>query len=267
MEKEPVRLIIDDALAIIRLDHNDTRNALSQSMIQHIGAALKSCEKRNIRAVYITGTGPAFCSGADVKALVQQLETGGPDALSVYIQSLADSLHNEVIIPIRMLTKPVIAAVNGVAAGAGFSLALACDLRIASSNARFLMAYGNIGATADGGSTYLLPRLLGMGKAIELYTASQPIGAEYAREMGLVEQVVPSDNFERHSLEIAHRMAKNPTVAFGKVKQLLNNSWSQDLESQLKDETTAIGDIAHSTDFQEGIKAFSQKRMPWFQGL
>ena len=267
MESQPVQLIIDDALAIVRLDHHETRNALSQSMIQHIGTTLKSCKNRNIRAVYITGTGPAFCSGADVKAFADQLETGGSDALAAYIRSLADSLHNEVIIPIRMLDKPVIAAVNGVAAGAGFSLALACDLRIASSNARFLMAYGNIGATADGGSTYLLPRLLGMGKAIELYTASQPIGAEYARELGLVEQVIPSENFERHSLEIAHRLAKNPTLAFGKVKQLLNNSWSQDLESQLKSETNTIGEIAHSADFQEGIKAFTQKRMPWFQGL
>ncbi|MBO54212.1 MAG: hypothetical protein CL886_00980 [Dehalococcoidia bacterium] len=267
MEHQLAKLIVDDTLAIIRLDNHGTRNALSQAMIEHIGAALKSCDHRNIRAVYITGTGPAFCSGADVNALVEQLETGGPERLSTYIRSLADSLHNEVIIPIRTLDKPVIAAVNGVAAGAGFSLALACDLRIASSSARFLMAYGNIGATADGGSTYLLPRLVGMGKAIELYTASQPVGAEYARELGLVEQVVPSDNFERHSLEIAHKLAKNPTVAFGKVKQLLNNSWGQNLESQLKDETTAIGDIAHSTDFQEGIKAFNQKRMPWFQGM
>ncbi|GIS83296.1 MAG: hypothetical protein CM1200mP15_19280 [Dehalococcoidia bacterium] len=182
------------------------------------------------------------------------------------IYGLLRALHNEFIIPIRMLDKPVMLR-KGVAAGAGFSLALACDLRIASSNARFLMAYGNIGATADGGSTYLLPRLLGMGKAIELYTASQPIGAEYARELGLVEQVIPSENFERHSLEIAHRLAKNPTLAYGKVKQLLNNSWSQDLESQLKAETNAIGEIAHSADFQEGIKAFTQKRMPWFQGL
>ena len=103
MESQPVQLIIDDALAIVRLDHHETRNALSQSMIQHIGTTLKSCENRNIRAVYITGTGPAFCSGADIKAFADQLETGGSDALAAYIRSLADSLHNEVIIPIRML--------------------------------------------------------------------------------------------------------------------------------------------------------------------
>ena len=262
-----ISLTKDDGLAIIRLNRPETRNALSDMMVKEFGAALRTCESQQIRAVYITGTGSAFCSGADVKGFAEHLEQGGPEGIAAHIQSLATQLHQEVILQIRSLGKPVIAAVNGVAAGAGFSLALACDLRLASNNARFLMAYANIGATADGGSSYLLPRLIGIGKAMELYTASQPVGAQYAKELGLVEQVIPSENFERHSLEIATRIAKGPTLAYAKVKQLFNNSWNNDLESQLNEETVAMTEITASRDFQEGVKAFTQKRIPWFEGL
>ena len=186
--------------------------------------------------------------------------------MSRHISGLADALHREVIIAIRRLEKPVVAAINGVAAGAGFSLALACDLRVASSSSRFIMAYANIGCTADGGSTFMLPRLVGAGKAMEIYMASQPIGAEYALELGLVNQVCPTDNFDRHALETATRLAQGPTVAYGRVKALFDRSWENDLESQLAAETEAISNITATGDFQEGIRAFTQKRIPWFQG-
>ena len=267
MAAEPVKFTRQGGLAVITLDRPEARNALSPEMVARLGQVLQSCRHREVRAVYITGTGASFCSGADVKDFVQQLERGGPEALSSHLRTLADQLHREVILEIRNLPKPVVAAVNGVAAGAGFSLALACDQRLASNNARFLMAYANIGCTADGGSTYLLPRVVGLGKAMEIFAASQPMGAEYARELGLVDQVIPSDNFERHSLEIATRLAQGPTVAYGRVKALFNRSWDSDLAAQLEAETEAISDIAHTHDFQEGIKAFTQKRLPWFQGM
>ena len=267
MHNSLVSLTQDDTLAIIRLNRPETRNALSHAMVKELGATLKTCESKLIRAVYITGNGPAFCSGADVKEFAEQLEQGGPAAVATHIESLATQLHEDVILQIRSLDKPVIAGVNGVAAGAGFSLAIACDIRLASNNARFLMAYANIGATADGGSSYFLPRLVGIGKALELYTASQPVGAQYAKELGLVEQVIPSENFERHSLEMATRISKGPTLAYAKVKQLFNNSWNNNLQSQLHEETRAITEITATKDFQNGIKAFSQKRSPWFEGI
>ena len=267
-ESQPARVEFTrkDTLAVITLNRPEARNALSPDMVPELGSAIANCARPEIRAVVITGAGGAFCAGADVKNFADALEFEGPEGLSAHLHNLADALHREVILGIRQLEKPVIAAVNGVAAGAGFSLALACDLRVASANARFLMAYAGIGCTADGGSTYMLPRLVGLGKAMEIYLASQPLGAEYARELGLVNQVWPTENFERHYLEMATRLAQGPTIAYGRVKAMFANSWGATLEDQLAVETEAISNIAHTGDFQEGVKAFTQKRQAWFQG-
>jgi 2-(1,2-epoxy-1,2-dihydrophenyl)acetyl-CoA isomerase len=266
MQPETVKLARMGSLAVITVNRPQTRNALTPDMVSALGQAIESCRHRSVRAVLITGTAGAFCAGADVNDLQGHLEAGGGEALAQHLQALAEELHQRVILGIRRLEKPVVAAVNGVAAGAGFSLALACDLRLASSNARFLMAYANIGVSADGGSTYLLPRLVGMGRAMEIYTASQPMSADYARELGLVNQVIPDAIFERHSLEIAARLAQGPTTAYGQVKALFDRSGDSNLESQLDAEASAIGRIALTRDFQEGIRAFTQKRRPWFQG-
>ena len=266
MASERVSFRRQAALGLITLDRPEARNALTPEMIGDMAQALKSCQQPDVRAVLITGSQGAFCAGADVRDFGEQLEEGGPEGLSSHLQTLADSLHRQVIIPIRRLDKPVVAAVNGVAAGAGFSLALACDVRVAASNARFLMAYANIGCTADGGSTFMLPRLVGAGKAMEIYLANQPIGAEYARELGLVNQVFPSESFEQHALETVTRLAQGPTVAYGRVKALFDRSWGSDMETQLDAETTAISEMGLTGDFQEGIRAFNQKRPPWFQG-
>ena len=255
-----------DSLAIITLDRPEARNALSSDMVADLGRAVAECRRPEIRAVLLTGSGGAFCSGADVKEFSDHLAEEGPEGLSRRLRELADNLHRDVIIAIRRLEKPVVAAINGVAAGAGFSLALACDLRVAAADARFIMAYAGIGCTADGGSTYMLPRLVGAGKAMEIYLASQPIGAEYARELGLVNQVCPAENFDRHALETATRLSQGPTLAYGRVKALFDNSWAAGLEQQLDAETEAIANIATTGDFQEGIKAFTLKRPAWFQG-
>ncbi len=261
-----IEVVRKDTLAVITLNRPEARNALSADMVADLGRALADCRRPEIRAVLLTGAGGAFCAGADVKEFNDCLEQKGPEALSRHLHALADTLHREVVIPIRRLAKPVVAAVNGIAAGAGFSLALAGDLRVASADARFIMAYAGIGCTADGGSTYLLPRLVGAGKAMEIYLASQPIGAEYARESGLVNQVYPAENFDRHALETATRLSQGPTIAYGRVKALFNDSWNSGLEQQLAAETEAIAQIAATADFQEGVRAFTQKRPPWFQG-
>ncbi len=266
MTSDQVKFSRQDPLATITLNRPEARNALSPDMIRELASALDSCKNPSVRAVMITGTAGAFCAGADVRNFTEELEEQGPDGLSQHLRKLAGTLHREVVLPIRQLQKPVIAAVNGVAAGFGFSLALACDMRLASSSARFLMAYANIGCTADGGSTYMLPRLVGSGRAMEIYLASQPIGAEYALELGLVSQVFPAEHFDRHAMETATKLAQGPTVAYGRVKALFDLAWDSSLDAQLDSETDAISDIGLTGDFQEGIKAFTQKRQPWFQG-
>ncbi len=254
------------AVGIITLNRPEARNALNPEMFQELGSAIQGCRDPDMRAVIITGSGGSFCAGADVKDFVNQLENSGPEGLHQHLKHLADAFHRHVIIPIRQLDKPVIASIDGVAAGGGLSLALACDLRVASDSARFLMAYGNIGATADGGSTYLLPRLIGTARAMELYLSDQPIGAQRALDLGLLNQVFPTAELERSTLEFAARLAQGPTVAYGRVKALFDSSWDASLAGQLDAETEHISNITMTDDFQEGIKAFAEKRSPRFQG-
>ena len=253
-------------MATITLNRPEARNALNPKMFQELGSAIQGCRDPDMRAVIITGSGGPFCAGADVKDFVNQLGNSGPEGLHEHLKHLADAFHRDVIIPIRQLDKPVIADIDGVAAGGGLSLALACDLRVASDSARFLMAYGNIGATADGGSTYLLPRLIGTARAMELYLSDQPIGAQRALDLGLLNQVFPTAELERSTLEFAARLAQGPTVAYGRVKALFDSSWDASLAGQLDAETEYISNITMTDDFQEGIKAFAEKRSPRFQG-
>ncbi len=255
------------SVATITLNRPEARNSLTPQMISDLGDAIQSCSAGEVRAVLLTGAGDSFCAGADLKGFMEWLENDGPQALSEGIRHVAGSLHERVVLPLLRLKKPVVGAINGVAAGAGFSLMLACDLRIASNGARFLMAYGNIGASADGGSTYLLPRIVGAAKAMELYLASQPLSAESALDIGLVTQLCDKEALAQHSLETAMRLAQGPTVAYGRVKELFLSSWSNTVEDQLDAETQAIADSSLTRDMQEGVKAFTEKRQPWFQGL
>ena len=266
MAGELVNLSSNGAVGIITLNRPEARNALNPKMFQELSSAIQGCRDPDMRAVIITGSGGSFCAGADVKDFVNQLENSGPEGLHEHLKHLADAFHRDIIIPIRQLDKPVIASIDGVAAGGGLSLALACDLRVASDSARFLMAYANIGATADGGSTYLLPRMIGTARAMELYLSDQPIGAQRALDLGLLNQVFPTAELERSTLELAARLAQGPTVAYGRVKALFDSSWDATLAGQLDAETEYISNITMTADFQEGIKAGAEKRSPRFQG-
>ena len=267
MNSDTIQFKKSEGVATITLNRPEARNSLTPQMISDLGDAIQSCSAGEVRAVLLTGAGDAFCAGADLKGLVARLENDGPQALSEEIRQVAGTLHERVVLPLLRLKKPVVGAINGVAAGAGFSLMLACDLRIASSSARFLMAYGNIGATAAGGSTYLRPRIVGAAKAMELYLASQPLSAESALEMGLVTELSDKEPLDQHALETAMKLAQGPTVAYGRVKELFLSSWSSTVEDQLEAETQAFVDISLTRDLQEGVKAFTEKRQPWFQGL
>jgi len=255
-----------DGVGIITMNRPESRNALTLQMVAEMGEAIQACKKQDVRAVLLTGAGGGFCSGADLKFLVETLDGDDPKKVQAYIKALADDLHHKVVLGLRGLEKPVVAGINGVAAGAGFSLTLGCDIRVAASSARFLMAYANIGASADGGSTYLLPRLVGAGRAIELYLASQPLSAQGALEIGLVTQVVEDEALQRHAMEFAVRLAQGPTTAYGRVKALFDASWDNDIATQLDAETATFVDICLTEDFQEGIKAFTERRQARFQG-
>ena len=265
MDQQQLDLRKDGGVATITFNRPESRNSLSSGLLEDFSKALEECMAEDVRAVVITGSGNSFCSGADLRDFTQALEKG-PEELSSRVRVLADQLHRGIVLKIRQLSKPVIASIGGVAAGAGFSLALACDMRIASQDARFFLAYANIGGTADGGSTYYLPRLLGPGLAMEIYLMNQPISAQRALEMGLMHRVVPAGELERHTLEMAQRLASGPTAAYGRVKALMDRSWDSDLASQLDEETRAIGEITLTGDFQEGISAFIEKRAPRFRG-
>ena len=265
MDQENVNTRREGAVATITLNRPEVRNALSLDMVEALGTALEQCRAADVRAVVIAGSGGAFCSGGDVRGFTDAMARGTQE-LSSHMKGLADRFHRSVVLKIRELPKPVIASIGGVAAGGGFSLALACDLRIASRDARFYLAYSNIGATADGGSTYYLPRLVGPGLAMEVYLMNQPISAQRAMEMGLVNRVVPPEELEKHTLETAQRLASGPTLAYGRVKTLMDNAWSTDLAPHLDQEAVALGDIALTSDFQEGITAFVDKRQPRFHG-
>ena len=264
----PTEITFDkmDGVGIITMNRPESRNALTLNMVSEMGEAIEACKRPDVRAVLLTGAGGGFCSGADLKFLLEIQEKGDEKGIQEYITTLANDLHHKVVIGLRRLEKPVVAGINGVAAGAGFSLTLGCDIRVAARGARFLMAYANIGAPADGGSTYLLPRLIGASRAMELYLASQPTSAQAALEMGLVNHVVEDDALHQHAMETAVRLAQGPTAAFARVKVLFDSSWKNDLATQLDAETAAFADICLTADFQEGIKAFTERRQARFQG-
>ncbi len=255
-----------DGVGIITMNRPESRNALTLQMVAEMGEAIQECKRPDVRSVLLTGAGGGFCSGADLKSLVETLDGDDPKKVQEYIKTLADDLHHKVVLGLRGLEKPVVAGINGVAAGAGFSLTLGCDIRVAASSARFLMAYANIGASADGGSTYLLPRLVGAGRAMELYLANQPLSAQGALEIGLVTQVVEDEALHRHAMEFAVRLAQGPTTAYGRVKALFDASWDNDIAAQLDAETATFVDVCLTADFQEGIKAFTERRQARFQG-
>ena len=252
---DKVSLTTEGGVALVTLNAPEARNALTNETIDELSDAFAECRSGAVRAVVLTGSGNAFCSGADLREFYSWLELG-EEEFSARVQAIADRIHTKVIETIRNLPKPVVASVNGVAAGAGAAIALACDFRIASEEARFFLAFANIGATADSGSTYYLPRLVGQAKAMEIYLMKQPMSAQACLEAGLFNRVCAPDKLGEHTMEIAHQLASGPTVAYGRVKALMDRSWTADLHVQLKEEAEMLGASGLTHDFQEGVRAF-----------
>jgi len=213
-----------------------------------------------IRSVVLTGEGPAFHAGGDVKAFVS-----AGDDITNFVDRLVGVFHGFISKMVR-LPKPVIAAVNGTAAGAGFSIAMACDLVLAREDAVFTAAYSRIGATPDGSMTYFLTRQLGSRRAMELYLTNRVLTAQEAREWGLVTEVLPENGFMDAVMDRARMIASGPTMAYGRAKDLFYHSFNNQLETQLELEGVMIREATRTEDFREGTRAFVEKRPANFSG-
>jgi 2-(1,2-epoxy-1,2-dihydrophenyl)acetyl-CoA isomerase len=264
-QSEPAVLLdVTDGVGWITLNRPEAYNALDMDMAERLLDAVIRCdEDENVRALVISGNGPSFCSGGDIRQMMDAVARDGHAA--VFLKTLTVSLH-ETIATMAHMKKPVITAVNGAAAGAGFSLALAGDLVLAADNARFTVAYSAIGLAPDGSSTFTLPRLIGPKRAFELFYTNQPVPANEAKEMGLVNQVFPAAQFIGQTRDFAVNVAKGPTAALGYAKKLLTLSAQSSLETQMEHERLAIAACGRTADFREGADAFFAKRPPKFRG-
>ncbi len=249
-----------EGVCLITLNRPDKLNAFNDELSFQLIDALKEAEKdANVRAVVITGAGRGFCAGQDLQN--RKFSEGRP--------SLSDSIrrrYNPMIIKIRRMEKPVIAAVNGVAAGAGSSLALACDLRVVADNTSFIQSFTKVGLVPDSGATFILPRLLGATKAFELMLSAEKLEAKQAFEMGLINKLVPQEKVLEEAMTWAKHLAKGPSKAFGLTKRAFNAAIFPDLEERLEYEAYMQEIAGRSDDFQEGVTAFLDKRQPVYTG-
>ncbi|MBM3945887.1 MAG: enoyl-CoA hydratase [SAR202 cluster bacterium] len=266
MPDPTVLLDVRDAVATITLNRPQALNSYTLEMADALGDAIARCKDDAVRAVVVTGAGRAFCAGADLREVTRTVAERGEKAATEAVNQLATRIHAMVILPLRRLRKPTIAMVNGAAAGAGAGLALACDLRIASEEARFVLAFSGVGLAMDSGTSYFLPRLIGSGRSAELHFLNEPIDAARALALGLVNAVAPSSELAAKASELAKRLAVGPTAAFARTKDLLETTWTATLQQQLSAETQAITDTAGTADFFEGVGAFSERRIATFRG-
>ena len=259
----PLRTDTHGAVLTLTLDRPDQLNAINAQMGRELADALKAAGRdATVRAIVITGSGRAFCAGQDMRALQELVAQPERPELA----ELLRRDYNALVLQMRRLEKPIVAAVNGVAAGAGMSLALACDLRMASSEASFLQAFVNIGLVPDSGSLYFLPRIVGLAKALELCLLGEPVSAEEALRIGLVSRVVPPDDLPQAAAELAARLAAGAGVAYGLTKRGLNRALDADLPEMLEYEALLQEVAGRTADFREGVTAFAQKRRPEFTG-
>jgi 2-(1,2-epoxy-1,2-dihydrophenyl)acetyl-CoA isomerase len=254
-----IRLEIADAIATVTLNRPDALNALTVAMKQELLAAFRAISRdRTVRAVVLTGAGRAFCAGQDLK---ERLEPGAAP-LAVELRER----YHPIIRAMRALDQPIVAAVNGVAAGAGAALAFACDIRIAAEDATFLLAFGRIGLVPDSGSTWFLPRLVGPAKAAELALLGDSLSATDAERFGLVARVVPAAALDGAARGVAARLAGLAPRSLSLTKRALQRSWSVDLDEALEDEAFRQGIAGATADHAEGLAAFLEKRPPRFTG-
>jgi 2-(1,2-epoxy-1,2-dihydrophenyl)acetyl-CoA isomerase len=249
---------ISEAVGIITLNRPDKLNAFNREMALLLQEKLDACRDTSVRCVYLTGAGKAFSAGQDPSEVTQPNAAGFNVILSEH--------YNPIVMGIRNLEKPVIAAVNGVAAGAGANIALSCDVVVAARSASFIQAFSKIGLIPDSSGTYMLPRLVGWQRASALMMTGDKVSAEEAERMGMIYKFFPDENFAEQAMSMARSLAQMPTKALAYIKQVLNLSMTSGLEEQLKNEDVFQQKAAGTEDYQEGVKAFIEKKKASFKG-
>ncbi len=258
MAETTIRTALEDGVATIALNRPDKLNAFVPEMHAELRAALEAAPASGARAVFLTGEGRGFCAGQD---LGQRKGGETPD-----LSDTLDKLYNPLIRTIRDLPLPVVCAVNGVAAGAGMSLALACDIVYAARSATFLQAFVKIGLAPDSGSTWFLPRLAGNARAKGLAMLGEKITAEQALDWGLIWKVCDDERVKDEALGLARHLATQPTKALGAIKRAIDTGMDRTLDAQLDYERHIQGELGRTADYREGVAAFFEKRKPRFGG-
>ncbi|GAB3284612.1 enoyl-CoA hydratase-related protein [Parasphingorhabdus pacifica] len=251
-----------EGVRLLTLNRPEAFNSLNVELKQSLITALReAAADDSVRAVVITGNGKAFCAGQDLKEHIALLEAGDPSPLRT-----VEEHYNPLIRAVTTMPKPVIAAVNGSAAGAGASLAYACDLRVAAPEAKFLMAFANVGLSTDSGASWTLPRLIGYGRAMEMLLLAEPVGVEEAHRIGMVNRVVGSGEATEAATELAKRMAAGPTSAYARIKESMLAAAAEGLDEALAVEAGAQDESGRTSDHREAVQAFVEKRDPRFTG-
>jgi 2-(1,2-epoxy-1,2-dihydrophenyl)acetyl-CoA isomerase len=256
---ESIQFEKKENLAIVRLNRPQKFNAINSQMAFALQAVLDECRSdKQIRAIYLTGNGKAFCAGQDLA----ELTGDNPPAMN----TILSEYYNPIISRIRQMPKPVIAAVNGVAAGAGANIAIACDLVVASLSSSFIQAFSRIGLIPDSAGTFFLPRLIGLQRATALMMLGDKLSAADAMNWGLIYKVYPDETFQVQSLELANQLSAMPTRALALTKEALNASLNNNLQEQLELEDRLQTAATQTWDYKEGVAAFLEKRTAQFKG-
>lgn len=260
-----IQTATDAGVLTITLNRPDSYNAFNEAMAIELGAALRAAAREDsVRCVVLTGAGKAFCSGQDLAEIKGRYAGQGSQKLD--FGAHLRQKFNPIVSRLRSMEKPVVAAVNGVAAGAGASFALACDLRICARSAYFLMAFVHVGLVPDSGATQTLAQSVGYARAAELCMLGEKLPAEEAQRWGLVNRVVDDGELAAAAAEVARKLAAMPTRALGLTKRALNRAWTVDFEDQLEYEAFLQQTAGHTDDHREGVLAFLEKRKPAFTG-
>ncbi|MCB0517557.1 MAG: enoyl-CoA hydratase/isomerase family protein [Lewinellaceae bacterium] len=257
---ENIRFNIEDAIGSITLHRPQVYNSFNRQMALEVQKALDLCrDDPSVRAIYLTGSGKAFCAGQDLQE-VSDFEN------SPSFTTILGEHYNPIIQRLRSIEKPIVCAVNGVAAGAGANIAFACDITVAAESAAFIQAFSKIGLIPDSGGTFILPRLVGWQKAAALMMLGEKVSAKEAEAMGMIYKTLPDEGFAASAYHIAQTLAQMPTKGLAYTKHLLNRSLINDLESQLREEDSYQTLAGNTYDYKEGVKAFLEKRKPVFKG-
>jgi 2-(1,2-epoxy-1,2-dihydrophenyl)acetyl-CoA isomerase len=262
MDYKTIIFEVRDGIGHVTLNRPDAANALNLELSQELYGALLRCdEDPAVRAVLISGTGKMFCGGGDLKAFASR-----KGDLPLHLKELTTYIHAAVSVMGRM-NQPVITAVHGSAAGGGLGLVFGADLVIAAQSARFTMAYTRAALSPDASTSFFLPRLIGLRRALDLTLTNRVLSADEALSWGLINRVVPDGELPAAAQKLARELADGPTGAFGAAKRLLRNSWNETMETHMEAEARTIADMARGAESREGIAAFLEKRAPRFRGI